>query len=57
MIKILRLQKKINEYIETICHFNNNDKLKINLKKILVNYKLHDIKVLIFKIISDKKKI
>ena len=53
--KDIVIAKTIMEYIELISSFNNNEKLKIDLEKLLINCKLHDIEGLIFKIKNDKK--
>ena len=54
--KDIEIAKKITQYIELISSFNNNAKLKIDLEKLLINCKQHNIEGLIFKIINDKKK-
>ena len=52
--KDIEIAKKIYEYIELISSFNNEAKLKIDLEKLLINCKFHDIEGLIFKIKNDK---
>ena len=54
--KDIEIAKKITEYIDLISSFNNNKKLKIDLGKLLINCKQHNIEGLIFKIKNDKNK-
>ena len=54
--KDIAIAKKIFEYIDLISSFNNNDKLKIDLEKLLINCKLHNIQGLKFRIKNDKLK-
>ena len=54
--KDIEIAKKIIEYIDLISSYNNNDKLKIDLEKHLINCKQHNIEGLIFKIKNDKEK-
>ena len=49
------ISKKICNYLELISTFNNNKDLKIDLDKLLVNCKEHQIESLIFKIKNDLK--
>ena len=51
--KDLEIAKKISNYLELISKFNNNKKLKIDLEKLLINCKRHNIDGLIFKIKND----
>ena len=56
--KDVEIAKQITDYIDLIASFNNNKKLKIDLKKLLINCEQHNIEGLIFKIkkdIKDKK--
>ena len=48
--KDIEIAQKIYDFIELISSFNNEKKLKIDLEKLLVNCKLHNIEGLIFKI-------
>ena len=52
--KDIEIGKKIFGYLELISSFNNEAKLKIDLEKLLINCKFHDIEGLIFKIKNDK---
>ena len=54
--KDIEIAKKITEFIELISSYNNNEKLKIDLEKLLINCKQHNIEGLIFKIKNDKMK-
>ena len=49
----IEIAKKIYDYLALIASFNNNQKLKIDLEKSLVNCKLNNIEGLIFKIKND----
>ena len=51
--KDIEIAHKIYDYISLISSFNNNDKLKIDLEKLLINCKLNKIEGLIFKIKND----
>ena len=53
--KDIEISKKIFDYIELIASFNNNQKLKIDLDKLLANCQDHQIQSLIFKIKNDLK--
>ena len=53
--KDIEIAKKITEFIDLISSFNNNNKLKIDLEKLLINCKQHNIEGLIFKIKNDRK--
>ena len=47
----LDIISKINDYIKLIANFNNNEnKLKLDLEKLLINCKPHDIAGLVFKL-------
>ena len=46
----IKIAEKIVEFINLISTFNNNKNLKIDLEKLLINCKQHDIEGLIFKI-------
>ena len=52
----IEIAQKITEYIELISSFNKNQKLKIDLEKLLINCEQHNIEGLIFKIKNDTKK-
>ena len=54
--KDIEIAKKITDYIELISSFNKNNRLKIDLDRLLINCKQHNIEGLIFKIKNDKKK-
>ena len=47
------ISKNICKYLELISSFNNNEKLKIDLDKLLINCQEHQIDSLIFKIKND----
>ena len=49
------ISKKICNFLELISTFNNNKDLKIDLDKLLINCKEHQIESLIFKIKNDLK--
>ena len=51
--KDLAISKKISDYLDLISSFNNNKKLKIDLERLLINCKRHNIEGLIFKIKND----
>ena len=51
--KDVEIAKNISEYIELIASFNHEEKLKIDLEKLLINGKQHNIEGLIFKIKND----
>ena len=51
--KDIEIAKKINEFIDIISSFNNEKNLKIDLEKLLINCKQHNIEGLIFKIKND----
>ena len=53
--KDIEISKKICNYLDLISTFNNNKNLKIDLEKLLVNCKEHQIASLIFKIKNDIK--
>ena len=46
----IKIAEKITNFINLISTFNNNKNLKIDLEKLLINCKQHDIEGLIFKI-------
>lgn len=50
------IAEKISEYLDLLATFNNNDKLKIDLEKLLINCKKHNIEGLIFAIKNERKK-
>ena len=52
--KDIEIAKKIQDYISLISTFNNNEKLKLDLEKLLINCEKHNIEGLIFKIKNDK---
>ena len=54
--KDLEIAKHIAEYLDIISSFNNEKNLKIDLEKLLINCKLHNIEGLIFKIKNNLKK-
>ena len=54
--KDIEIAKKINDFIEIISSFNNEKNLKIDLGKLLINCKQHNIEGLIFKIKNDQIK-
>ena len=47
------ISNKISNYLELVSTFNNNKNLKIDLDKLLINCKEHQIESLIFKIKND----
>ena len=49
----ISIGQKIYDYIKLIVTYNNNKKLKLDLEKLLINCKQHDIEGLIFKIKTD----
>ena len=49
----INIGQKIYDYIKLIVTYNNNKKLKLDLGKLLINCKQHDIEGLIFKIKTD----
>ena len=51
----IEIAQKINEFIELIASFNNEKDLKIDLERLLVDCKLHNIEGLIFKIKNNLK--
>ena len=51
--KDIEISKKICNYLELITTFNNNKDLKIDLDKLLVNCREHQIESLIFKLKND----
>ena len=51
--KDIEIAKKLAEYLGLISTFNKNKKLKIELNKLLINCKQHNIEGLIFKIKND----
>ena len=51
----IEIAQKINEFIELIASFNNEKDLKIDLERLLINCKLHNIEGLIFKIKNNLK--
>ena len=51
----IEIAQKIYDFIELISSFNNEKKLKIDLPKLLINCKLHNIEGLIFKINNSLK--
>ena len=53
--KDIEISKKICNYLDLISTFNNNKNLKIDLEKLLVNCKEHQIASFIFKIKNDLK--
>jgi hypothetical protein len=53
--KDIEIAKKISGYFDLIASFNKNKKLKINLEKLIINCKQHNIEALIFKIKNDLK--
>ena len=50
------IAEKISEYLDLLATFNGNDKLKIDLEKLLINCKKHNIEGLIFAIKNERKK-
>ena len=52
----IEIAQKIYDFIELIASFNKEPKLKIDLEKLLLNCKLHNIEGLIFKIKNNLKK-
>ena len=55
--KDIEIAKKISGYLSLISSFNKNKKLKIDLEKLLINCKQHNIEGLIFKIKNDFHKL
>ena len=53
----IKIAQKITEYINIISSFNNNKKLKLDLEKLFINCKQHDIEGIIFKIKNDNPNI
>ena len=53
----IKIAQKITDYINLISTYNNNKKLKLDLDKLLINCKQHDIEGLIFKIKNDNPKL
>ncbi len=53
--KDIEIAQKIYDFIQLIASFKNEKKLKIDLEKLLINCKLHNIEGLIFKIKSGLK--
>ena len=51
------IAEKISEYIKLVSSFNNNKKLKLDLEKLFINCKKHDIEGIIFKIKNDNPNI
>ena len=51
--KDIEIAKNISEYLKLIASFNNNKQLKIDLDKLLINCKQHNIEGIIFKIKND----
>jgi len=51
--KDIAIAKNISEYFNLISTFNKNQKLKVDLEKLLINCKKHNIEGLIFKIKND----
>ena len=51
--KDIAIAKNISEYFNLISTFNKNQKLKVDLEKLLINSKKHNIEGLIFKIKND----
>ena len=51
------MRKKISGYLSLISSFNKNKKLKIDLEKLLINCKQHNIEGLLFKIKNDFQKL
>ena len=51
--KDIAIAKNISDYFNLIATFNKNQKLKIDLEKLLINCKKHHIEGLIFKIKND----
>ena len=53
--KDIEIAKKISEYIKLISSYNNNENLKLDLEKLLINCHQNNIEGLIFKIKEEKK--
>ena len=53
----ISIAQKLSTYINLIATYNNNKKLKLDLEKLLINCKQHDIEGLIFKIKKDNPNI
>ena len=53
----INIGQKINDYIKLIVTYNGNKKLRLDLEKLLINCKQHDIEGLIFKIKTDNPSI
>ena len=53
--KDIEIAKRIYEYISRIASFNDNPKLRMDLEKLFINCKLHNIEGLIFKIKNEQK--
>ena len=53
--KDIEIAEKISEFIDLISSFNKEKKLKLDLEKLLINCKQHNIEGLIFKIKSELK--
>ena len=52
----IKIATNIIEYLDSISSFNGDEKLKINLEKLLINCKQHNIEGLIFKIKNEGEK-
>ena len=53
--KDIEIARKVSEYIMIISSYNNNENLKLDLGKLLINCEQHDIEGLIFKIKNEKQ--
>ena len=51
----IEIARKVSEYIMIISSYNNNENLKLDLGKLLINCEQHDIEGLIFKIKNDNQ--
>ena len=49
----IKIAESITEYINLVSTYNNNKKLKLDLEKLLINCKQHNIEGLIFKLKND----
>ena len=53
--KDIEIARKVSEYIMIISSYNNNENLKLDLGKLLINCEQHDIEGLIFKIKNENQ--
>ena len=53
--KDIEIAENVNQYLHLVSSFNNNQELKLDLQKLLLNCRKHDIEGLIFKIKKEKK--